>query len=191
MNVVQIGLQARSGFSIHLCLSVCHTAHCANTDYFMLSKVSQLLKKFSKDCHLHSRWHKNMKSHLANLYEEATLCCFRRFEAPWFKKGKWLFPDTFTHRPLDGGSVTSETSVNFYRRIRHALFLESLHTIIFHPHLGPPIFSCLEVLKPGLSLRIIPASEHYWRNTTILEEEYKLSSLLLCSFVWYFAMLSC
>jgi hypothetical protein len=46
MNWVDKGLQVPSIFSVHVCLSVCHTVHCTNTDYILSLIVPQLLKKF-------------------------------------------------------------------------------------------------------------------------------------------------
>jgi hypothetical protein len=52
-----------------------------------------------EDSHLHTRRHENLKSHLVNLYGEATLCYVRRF-------------DTFIYLMMEAASI-SETSLNF------------------------------------------------------------------------------
>jgi hypothetical protein len=61
-----------------------------------------------EDSHLHTRRRENVKSHLVNLYGEATLRYVRRFEALQTKKAKPLIA------LMMEAASTSETSVNFY-----------------------------------------------------------------------------
>jgi hypothetical protein len=61
-----------------------------------------------EDSHLHTRRRENLKSHLLNLYEEATLRCFRRFEAFRIKKALLIA------LMMEAAS----TSVNFYQTTR-------------------------------------------------------------------------
>jgi hypothetical protein len=67
----------------------------------------------TQDSHLHTCRRKNLKSHLVNLYGEATLCYIRRFEALQIKKAKRLCP-LLIALMMEAAS-TSETSVKFYQ----------------------------------------------------------------------------
>jgi hypothetical protein len=90
-----------------------------------------------EDSVLHTRRRENLKSHIVNLYGEATLRCIRRFESLRIKKAKRLCSLSFLLRCRDQGTmprfqqfhhhIQSEAGERIYRRTRFSLLRERIH----------------------------------------------------------------
>jgi hypothetical protein len=86
---------------------------------------------------VHNRRRENLKSHIVNLYGEATLRCIRRFESLRIKKAKRLCSLSFLLRYRDQGTIPrflqfhhhihSEAVERIFRRTSFSLLRERIH----------------------------------------------------------------